>query len=74
MTVAVLHLNAGARPALLTHLLALPAEDRRLRFGLSLSSEGIAAYVDSIDFDRDVIFGVHDDRLALVGAVHVAFG
>ncbi len=62
------------RAALVAHFLALPPEDRRLRFGSSLSSQGIAAYVDDIDFDRDAIFAVHDDGLALVGVAHVAFG
>ena len=66
MTVAVQRLNEGARAALLAHFLALPTEDRRLRFGSSLSPEGITAYVDEINFDRDAVFGVHDDRLALV--------
>lgn len=74
MTVAVQRLNEGARAALVAHFLALPTADRRLRFGSSLSPESIAAYVDEIDFDRDAVFGVHDDRLALVGVAHVAFG
>jgi len=72
--VAVLRLNDGARDALAGHFLALPPEDRRLRFGSSLASEAIIAYVDAIDFDRDAVFGVHDDRLALVGVAHAAFG
>ena len=74
MTVAVQRLNDNARAAIVAHFLALPKEDRRLRFGSSLSPEGIAAYVDKIDFDRDAVFAVHDDRLALVGVAHVAFG
>ncbi len=74
MTVTVQRLNESARAALETHFLELPAEDRRLRFGSSLSPEGITAYVDGIDFDRDAVFVVHDDRLALIGAAHVAFG
>lgn len=72
--VAVQRLNANARAALATHLLALSPEDRRLRFGSSLAPEAIAAYVARIDFDRDAVFAVHDDRLALVGVAHVAFG
>jgi GNAT superfamily N-acetyltransferase len=52
----------------------LPSEDRRLRFGSPLSSDCITGYVDTIDFDRDAVFGVHDDHLALVGVAHVAFG
>jgi GNAT superfamily N-acetyltransferase len=74
MNVAVQHLNAGARRALHAHFLALPPEDRRLRFGSSLSAEAMAAYVDGIDFDRDELFGVHDDRLVLVGVAHLGFG
>lgn len=74
MNVAVQHLGAGARCALHAHFLALPSEDRRLRFGSSLSAEAMAAYVDGIDFDRDELFGVHDDRLALVGVAHLGFG
>jgi hypothetical protein len=39
-----------------------------LRFGASISSAALAAYVDGIDFRRDALFGVHADELALVGA------
>ena len=74
MTISVQRLNDGARSALNEHFLALPPEDRRLRFGSSLSAEGIATYVAHIDFDRDAVFGVHDDRLTLVGVAHVGFG
>jgi GNAT superfamily N-acetyltransferase len=74
VTVAVQRLNDGAHAALLAHFLALPTEDRRLRFGSSLSPDGIAAYVDRIDFDRDAAFAVHDDHLALAGVAHVGFG
>lgn len=74
MTVAVHRLDEGARPALVAHFLALPPADRRLRFGSSLSPVGIAGYVDTIDFARDAVFAVHDDRLAPVGVAHVAFG
>ena len=73
MSVAVQRLDDGARAALLAHFLALPADDRRLRFGSPRSPESIADYVDSIDFGRDTVFAVHDDRLALVGVAHVAF-
>jgi RimJ/RimL family protein N-acetyltransferase len=74
MTVAVQRLTATSRPELFAHFLALPVEDRRLRFGSPRSAESIADYVDAIDFDRDAVFAVHDDRLALVGVAHVAFG
>jgi GNAT superfamily N-acetyltransferase len=74
MSVAVQRLSEGTRAVLKAHFLALPAEDLRLRFGTTLSPDGIAAYVDGIDFDRDAVFGVYDDDLALTGAAHVAFG
>ena len=74
MTFAVQRLGDSARAAVLTHFLALPAEDRRLRFGASVSPSSIAAYVDGIDLDSSAIFAVHDDRLQLVGVAHVAFG
>jgi ribosomal protein S18 acetylase RimI-like enzyme len=74
MTVTVQRLNEGARARLAVHFLALSPEDRRLRFGSSLTPEAIVAYVEGIDFDRDAVFGVHDDRLLLVGVAHAAFG
>ena len=73
MSVAIHRLGDGARATVTAHFLALPMKDRRLRFGTSLAPRVIAAYVDRIDFDRDAVFGVHDDRLVLVGVAHVAF-
>jgi GNAT superfamily N-acetyltransferase len=73
VTFAIQRLDARSRAALVAHFLALPAGDRRLRFGASLAPERIAAYVEEIDFERDAVFAAHDDRLALVGVAHVAF-
>lgn len=72
-TVAAQRLNADGRATLVAHFLALPIKDRRLRFGTPLAPGAIADYVDRIDFDHDAVFGVHDDRFALVAAAHVAF-
>lgn len=72
MTFAIQSLNEDKRATLLAHFLALPQHDRSLRFGMSLATTAIAAYVDGIDFSRDAVFGVHDDQLALVGVAHVA--
>lgn len=74
MTVSVQRLDEGGRAALAAHFVALPTDDRRLRFGASLSPDAIATYVHSIDFDRDAVFGVYDDDLTLVGVAHVALG
>jgi len=73
-SVAVHRVEEGARDRLLAHFVALSDEDRRLRFGASLSTESVERYVIGMDFDRDVVFGVFDDDLSLVGAAHVAFG
>jgi GNAT superfamily N-acetyltransferase len=72
MTFAVQRMNGAMRAALLAHFFALPMKDRVLRFGTLLAPAVIATYVEGIDFDRDAVLGVHDDRLALVGAGHLA--
>jgi GNAT superfamily N-acetyltransferase len=73
MTFAIQRLNEGVRASLVAHFLALPMRDRSMRFGAMLAPTVIATYVDGIDFDRDAVFGLHDNRLALVGVAHVAF-
>ena len=70
----VQRLGAGARSAYLEHLVSLDAEDRRLRFAVPRSSAAIADYVERINFDSDVLFGVYGEALALDGAAHLAMG
>ena len=70
---AVKRIDQNGRDMLLAHFVALSTEDRRLRFGASLSAEAIERYVDGMNFDRDAVFGVFDDELALIGVAHVAF-
>jgi GNAT superfamily N-acetyltransferase len=72
--IAVARLSGDARVAVLAHFLALPPEDRRLRFGLTLADDRVANYVAGLDFRRDTIFAVHDDALALAGVAHLAQG
>jgi len=62
------------RTAYATHLVALDAEDRRLRFGLQRADDSIHEYVAGIDLDCDAVMCVFDDELVLVGAAHVARG
>ena len=71
--ITVQRLAGSGRAPFLAHLLALPADDVRLRFGATLGPESIASYVDRIDFDADAVFAVHDDGLAVIGAAHVGF-
>ncbi|HVW50546.1 MULTISPECIES: GNAT family protein [unclassified Trinickia] len=71
--VLVRELTAGDRDQLLTHFLALDADDRLLRFGQAAPDHVIEHYVQSIDFTRDKVFGVYDRALALVGVGHLAY-
>ena len=65
-------LHANECPQLVTHLLALNAEDRRLRFAHALSDDGVCHYVEGIDLTRDAVFVVTDSDLAIIGAAHLA--
>ena len=60
------------RPRILAHLLALPPEDRYLRFGYAASDAQIARYADLIDFTHDEVFGVFNRRLELIAQAHLA--
>ena len=60
------------RPRILAHLLALPPQDRYLRFGYAASDAQIARYADLIDFTRDEVFGVFNRRLELIAQAHLA--
>lgn len=70
--IAVHRLNPLHREDIARHLLLLPADDRRLRFGQHIRDEAVCDYVERIDFERDRVFGVHAPDLALVGVAHLA--
>ena len=70
--VAVQHLNPRHREDIARHLLRLPEEDRRLRFGRHMRDDMIREYVDGINFERDRVFGVQDADLNLIGFAHLA--
>lgn len=59
---------------LVTHFLALPPQDRRLRFGRAMTDEAVIDYVDSIDFERDAVYAAVDPVLDIAGALHLAYG
>lgn len=67
-------LSASDRAAIQVHHLALSADDRRLRFGVSASDASLCAYVAGMDFARDATFGIFNDRFALAGTAHLARG
>lgn len=70
--VAVQRLNPRHRDDITRHLLQLPLEDRRLRFGHQIRDEAVRVYVDGIDFARDRVFGVQGADLDLIGVAHLA--
>jgi len=72
MDTLVRELSRLERGALERHFLRLETEDRRLRFGVPLADGAVQAYVRRIDFERDVVFGVSNDALQLIGAGHLA--
>lgn len=55
------------------HLLNLDESDRYLRFGYSATDEQVARYVESIDFDRDEVFGIFNRKLELIALAHLAY-
>lgn len=71
--VPVRELHAGHRAEILSHLLQLGEEDRRLRFGTQTPDEVIQHYVEHLDFNKDAIFGIFDAELKLIGMAHLAY-
>ena len=67
-------LRARHRPAILSHLLALPEPDRYLRFGYLASDAQVRTYAEHLDFKRDEVFGIFNRRLELVAMAHLAYG
>lgn len=70
--VAAQRLNARHREDIARHLLELPVEDRRLRFGHIIGDHAVRLYVERIDFERDRVFGIQGADLELVGVAHLA--
>ena len=59
-------------PQILKHLLALSAHDRYLRFGYVATDEHIQRYVDSLNFERDEIYGIFNADLEIIAMAHLA--
>lgn len=51
---------------------ALDERDRYLRFGYLANDAQIQAYVDTLDFERDGVFGIYNRKLELVAMAHLA--
>ena len=71
--IPVRELHAGHRDEILSHLLQLNEEDRRLRFGTQTPDEVIVHYVENLDFNKDTLFGIFNEDLKLIGMAHLAY-
>jgi RimJ/RimL family protein N-acetyltransferase len=71
--VPIRSLTSRHRSRIQTHLLGLDERDRYLRFGSHASDAQIARYTDSLDFERDEVFGIFNRRLDLVAMAHLAY-
>lgn len=65
-------LSPRHRERIAVHLLALPDRDRYLRFGYIAGDAQIQRYVDSLDFDRDEVYGIFNRKLVLIAMAHLA--
>ncbi len=65
-------LTSGELPLYRDHLLRFGEEDRRLRFGMTISDEAVIGFVNGLGPVHDRVFAHLDARLRVIGAVHVA--
>jgi RimJ/RimL family protein N-acetyltransferase len=72
MSTVVQKLSPLQRPAMLRHLNTLSAEDLRLRFGAFMTVPALEHYVQCIDFTHDIVFGIFDRDMSLIGMAHLA--
>jgi len=72
-TVLVKQLSERDRRRIFKHFMALDDSDRLLRFGTILPDEQVKAYVERIDFSRDIVYGVVNRVFKLVSVGHLAF-
>lgn len=73
LMVPIRSLGANHRARIVRHLLALEPHDRYLRFGFAANDAQIERYADSLNFERDEIFGIYNRRLDLIAMAHLAF-
>lgn len=71
--VPIRSLGANHRGRIARHLMALDPHDRYLRFGFAANDEQIQRYADSLNFDRDEVFGIYNRRIELIAVAHLAF-
>ncbi len=70
--VPIRSLGPSHRERIAKHLMDLEPADRYLRFGYAAGDEQIQRYVDSLDFERDEIFGIYNRNLEMIAMAHLA--
>lgn len=73
VVVPIRSMGPGHLERIRTHLLALDAHDRYLRFGYAANDEQILRYVNQLNFVRDELFGIFNRKLELIAMAHLAF-
>ena len=73
VTVPIRSLGANHRERIATHLIRLEPRDRYLRFGYAANDEQIRRYTNSLNFERDEIFGIYNRKLELIAMAHLAY-
>jgi GNAT superfamily N-acetyltransferase len=71
--VPIRSLGGNHRARICAHLKALDAHDRYFRFGFSSTDAQIERYTDSLNFERDEIFGIYNRSLKLIAMAHLAY-
>jgi len=71
--VPIRSLGANHRERIATHLLSLEPADRYLRFGYSAQDAQIQRYVETLNFERDEIFGIYNRKLELIAMAHLVY-
>ena len=71
--VPIRSLSANHADRIARHLFALDANDRYLRFGHHAQDAQVQRYVDTLNFERDEIFGIYNRKLELIAMAHLAY-
>ena len=70
--VPIRSLGPRHRERIVAHLVGLDERSRYLRFGYAASDAQISRYVDTLDFERDEVFGIFNRRLELIALAHLS--
>ena len=71
--VLIRSLGENHRERIAQHLMSLNEDDRYLRFGYVARDAQIRKYVETLNFERDDIFGIYNRRLELLAVAHLAY-